>query len=1099
MTSQFEQLFSSTKLDVVVPNTSLEFPPSKHSADEWLETLQSGAPQDRKEAFFDEHIQAVLTARIPHPEQAEKPTQHDPPPVLLSFLSHLQISLEASYISPTPDIPEHANTATPRSDTPPRSVSLKGKKPMALNLSPNPPTKASSPNHHPSILPPATPIPTPASTENDRRYAQSEGIMLCTRIWGGEGPTTLGDDDDEDEEGAEESRPKKPEAKPKEAFHLVWSEKEKVWVAVYKVVFTVAFLRLPFRLPPGASPLLCITLSTTLRELPVAVNGPKNPLARYISSLEGTRLSVPTHSPTSPNSPTSPSRQDSLSLKGGLAEVNLLGGLYPVSSDPNSPTSPTAPTRPENPAEGDLVLPSTRLGPSMRSSLFHLSSSPGGPPPSPQLTPMQTPGGALKPAAHPTLRKSFRKTLFATSGFKVRMRTVFVPSLLMDEDDEEEEEREDDALSSGPEEGTVVLCVEVENEQDPFASASDFGGRNAGGILVERVEVGIGGGEDEGARAELIGWDADALLAMKRRRKEKVPSKFPLLLTPREQFNLLYAVTFLRNPEEVDIMSTVSLDGRSAGLKPGGTIMQTGPGKDMVQRSVTLKIFGRPSYVYRTSAETSFYPTSTFCTRWNCILDLSTTSLLDRRIEDDMGPTSLANPNHPFAASAPSVLPEPASPFPASITSPRLPPSNPGSLLAGDMKRASLASYSRSGTSSRSSTPANANPNIDNNRRHTIATGATSGATSLIKAATAGARNSFTPVAMSPPPPPERRDSYGFGFPSPRERRDSGGPRGGGSPLAYTPPSSMLQSQMPRSPTTYEAPPPLPFKDRNGALSVAIPGPTSPGPSLDQVMGQMPPLTPAYPAYPPPNNNTSPSHTPLPPTPPSQGPFIPQGGSNVPPGQGSYLGPSVDIRREKGMMMPGGGHSPQTPAPHVGFGVGGAAPGMFEGAVGGVSMNGLGGGVDNPIVVSIGLKTSLEAKGKDPGARAGMGTGKIYPSERFTLDIFVFNKSSWTRRFDISCPDPRVVRKRNQEKNFGKALDLKGRAKALPGVVPLENRVRIGPLLPSACQSVGMEFIALAPGVHSIDTLTLTDTETGFAMNLRSVMDIVVHEKNEIS
>ena len=70
------------------------------------------------------------------------------------------------------------------------------------------------------------------------------------------------------------------------------------------------------------------------------------------------------------------------------------------------------------------------------------------------------------------------------------------------------------------------------------------------------------------------------------------------------------------------------------------------------------------------------------------------------------------------------------------------------------------------------------------------------------------------------------------------------------------------------------------------------------------------------------------------------------------------------------------------------------------------------------------------------------------------------------------------------------------------------------PLLPSTCQSVRMDFLALAPGVHSIDTLTLTDIQSGVTMNLRyviaadlgptgllnaiallrSVIDIIVHE-----
>ena len=45
----------------------------------------------------------------------------------------------------------------------------------------------------------------------------------------------------------------------------------------------------------------------------------------------------------------------------------------------------------------------------------------------------------------------------------------------------------------------------------------------------------------------------------------------------------------------------------------------------------------------------------------------------------------------------------------------------------------------------------------------------------------------------------------------------------------------------------------------------------------------------------------------------------------------------------------------------------------------------------------------------------------------------------------------------------------------------------LSPLRPTACQSVRMDFLAVLPGVHSIDTLTLTDTESGFSMNLRYI------------
>jgi hypothetical protein len=47
-----EQLFNSTVLDVVVPETSLEYPPQT-SVDDWLRRLQD-ANLERKQAFFGE-------------------------------------------------------------------------------------------------------------------------------------------------------------------------------------------------------------------------------------------------------------------------------------------------------------------------------------------------------------------------------------------------------------------------------------------------------------------------------------------------------------------------------------------------------------------------------------------------------------------------------------------------------------------------------------------------------------------------------------------------------------------------------------------------------------------------------------------------------------------------------------------------------------------------------------------------------------------------------------------------------------------------------------------------------------------------------------
>jgi len=129
------------------------------------------------------------------------------------------------------------------------------------------------------------------------------------------------------------------------------------------------------------------------------------------------------------------------------------------------------------------------------------------------------------------------------------------------------------------------------------------------------------------------------------------------------------------------------------------------------------------------------------------------------------------------------------------------------------------------------------------------------------------------------------------------------------------------------------------------------------------------------------------------------------------------------------------------------------------------------------VVVSVGvLPPEKQRFGSDPTK------GRIFPNDKFTLDIFVFNKSSWMRRFEITYPDARTSRKTGGQ----------------TGIMPLANRIRIGPLRPSTCQSVRMDFLVLTPGVHSVDVLTLTDVGTGYAVNLRSVVDIVVHEPLEL-
>ncbi|KAG1752833.1 hypothetical protein EDB19DRAFT_2035408 [Suillus lakei] len=173
----------------------------------------------------------------------------------------------------------------------------------------------------------------------------------------------------------------------------------------------------------------------------------------------------------------------------------------------------------------------------------------------------------------------------------------------------------------------------------------------------------------------------------------------------------------------------------------------------------------------------------------------------------------------------------------------------------------------------------------------------------------------------------------------------------------YIPPSVTVQCFLKSPSTTFGVPPPT-----TSMLGVSIPNGGPHGPSGSQTF--VTPSTPAYPAFPPATAPTT-SHfqTPL---------------SNH---QGAS-GPSVEICREHGLGMTAG--ITQTPGPTI---VGGTFdPAQDHPATGGES-----------IIVSVGLL---------PPASVSAASRKLYPCDHFTLDIFVFNQNSWTRRFEISCPGP---------------------------------------------------------------------------------------------
>ena len=217
MSIPLDQLFATCVLTILVPESSLEFP-TRNSTDSWLNIVNLESTE-RRQAFFgeqirfylvpvqlriiDEQLQSLLLLKIKHPDTEPFNDANTPPESIMDLLGHVQVSLEAAYISQVPTAP----AVTPRTSSllaTPRT----GASARPARLTP-----------HPSILPPSTPNPTPATGDNDRMYTNSEGTPLVARIWGANDTSNNSED-----------------------FTLLWSEAEKSWIAVYRIVFTVSKL-----------------------------------------------------------------------------------------------------------------------------------------------------------------------------------------------------------------------------------------------------------------------------------------------------------------------------------------------------------------------------------------------------------------------------------------------------------------------------------------------------------------------------------------------------------------------------------------------------------------------------------------------------------------------------------------------------------------------------------------------------------------------------------------------------------------------------------------------------------------------------------------
>lgn len=156
---------------------------------------------------LDENLEIVLALRFEHVSFDGETDIRKPPPELLSFLAHVQVSYEATYITSLPQAPSPSPMEMGRPAVPPRSHSMPAR---------NKPTPLAPPQPHPSIFPPHTPHPIPSTTDSDRQYIQSQGTPLRSSTWGdGSAPPNT------------------------EAFALIWSKRGGCWIAVFKMVVQV--------------------------------------------------------------------------------------------------------------------------------------------------------------------------------------------------------------------------------------------------------------------------------------------------------------------------------------------------------------------------------------------------------------------------------------------------------------------------------------------------------------------------------------------------------------------------------------------------------------------------------------------------------------------------------------------------------------------------------------------------------------------------------------------------------------------------------------------------------------------------------------------
>ncbi|GAA5953682.1 hypothetical protein JCM3765_006936 [Sporobolomyces pararoseus] len=121
----------------------------------------------------------------------------------------------------------------------------------------------------------------------------------------------------------------------------------------------------------------------------------------------------------------------------------------------------------------------------------------------------------------------------------------------------------------------------------------------------------------------------------------------------------------------------------------------------------------------------------------------------------------------------------------------------------------------------------------------------------------------------------------------------------------------------------------------------------------------------------------------------------------------------------------------------------------------------------------------------------------------FLVQLFIVNQTDQVKRFIVGVPPrrkdtistPHQVSGRPRGQQLGvrpQNGSAKVQAEEFATLVPLENDVRIGPLAPNSCASLGLRMLAISPGAHVLEELKLVDQEDGSETTLRRPLWVVV-------